>query len=121
MVGVDAEKFEGFGRMAIFVALGIFGAGNVGAAVTKFLAPMVMVAFGWKMVAMVWAAGLLVTAAIFWFGTKDDPQLAARRAAGAKPEPLSAMLEPLKNVQVWRFSLYYFFVFGAFEIGRAHV
>jgi NNP family nitrate/nitrite transporter-like MFS transporter len=24
------------------------------------------------------------------------------------------MLEPLKNVQVWRFSLYYFFVFGAF-------
>jgi NNP family nitrate/nitrite transporter-like MFS transporter len=24
------------------------------------------------------------------------------------------MLEPLKNVQVWRFSIYYFFVFGAF-------
>ena len=24
------------------------------------------------------------------------------------------MLEPLKNIQVWRFSLYYFFVFGAF-------
>src|SRR5262249_36135461 len=29
-------------------ALGIFGAGNVGAAVTKFLAPFVMVAFGWE-------------------------------------------------------------------------
>jgi MFS transporter, NNP family, nitrate/nitrite transporter len=25
-----------------------------------------------------------------------------------------AQLEPLKNTQVWRFSLYYFFVFGAF-------
>ncbi len=24
------------------------------------------------------------------------------------------MLEPLKNVQVWRFSIYYFFVFGGF-------
>ena len=24
------------------------------------------------------------------------------------------MLEPLQNIQVWRFSLYYFFVFGAF-------
>jgi NNP family nitrate/nitrite transporter-like MFS transporter len=24
------------------------------------------------------------------------------------------MLEPLKSIQVWRFSLYYFFVFGAF-------
>ena len=29
-------------------ALGIFGAGNVGAAVTKFAAPIVMVAYGWK-------------------------------------------------------------------------
>ncbi len=95
-------------------ALGIFGAGNVGAAVTKFLAPSVMVGFGWKMVPIIWALALLVTAAVFWFTTKDDPQLKARRAAGIKPEPLSAMLEPLKNVQVWRFSLYYFFVFGAF-------
>ncbi len=36
-------------------ALGIFGAGNVGAAVTKFLAPLVMVALGWKAVAQVWS------------------------------------------------------------------
>src|SRR5215471_10108175 len=28
-------------------ALGIFGAGNVGAAVTKFVAPFVLVAYGW--------------------------------------------------------------------------
>jgi MFS transporter, NNP family, nitrate/nitrite transporter len=28
-------------------ALGIFGVGNVGAAVTKFLAPFVLVAYGW--------------------------------------------------------------------------
>ncbi|MCC7428353.1 MAG: NarK/NasA family nitrate transporter [Alphaproteobacteria bacterium] len=95
-------------------ALGIFGAGNVGAAVTKFLAPVVMVAFGWKMVAQLWAIGLVVTAIVFWFTTRDDPQLAARRAAGLKPEPMSAMLKPLANIQVWRFSLYYFFVFGGF-------
>lgn len=95
-------------------ALGIFGAGNVGAAVTKFCAPFVMVAFGWKMVAFVWGGVLLATAILFLIITKDDPDLAARRARGAKPEPLSAMLEPLKNVQVWRFSLYYFFVFGGF-------
>lgn len=95
-------------------ALGIFGAGNVGAAVTKFVAPIVMVAFGWKMVAQVWAIGLVVMAIVFWFGTKDDPQTQRRRQAGVKPEPLSAMMEPLKNVQVWRFAIYYFFVFGAF-------
>lgn len=95
-------------------ALGIFGAGNVGAAVTKLLAPAIMVAYGWKTVALVWAAALAITAIVFFLFTKDDPDLARRRASGEKPEPLAAMLEPLKNVQVWRFSLYYFFVFGAF-------
>ncbi len=95
-------------------ALGIFGAGNVGAAVTKFAAPVIMVAYGWKTVALVWAAVLAVMAVVFFLFTKDDPDLARRRASGQKPEPLSAMLEPLTNVQVWRFSLYYFFVFGAF-------
>jgi len=95
-------------------ALGIFGAGNVGAAVTKFVAPFVMVAWGWKVVADVWAVALVVTAVLFWFTTRDDPQLAARRKAGIRPEPMSAMLEPLRNIQVWRFALYYFFVFGGF-------
>ena len=95
-------------------ALGIFGAGNVGAAVTKFAAPVIMVAYGWRTVALVWAAALAFVAIAFYVMTKDDPDLAQRRASGQKPEPLSAMLGPLKNVQVWRFSLYYFFVFGAF-------
>ena len=95
-------------------ALGIFGAGNVGAAVTKFAAPVIMVAYGWKTVALVWAAVLAATAVIFFLFTKDDPDLARRRATGQQPEPLSAMLAPLRSIQVWRFSLYYFFVFGAF-------
>ncbi len=95
-------------------ALGIFGAGNVGAAVTKFVAPAIMVAYGWKTVALVWALGLGAIAIVFFLTTKDDPDLARRRAEGVKPEPLSAMLEPLANAQVWRFSVYYFFVFGAF-------
>ena len=95
-------------------ALGIFGAGNVGAAITKFAAPVIMVAYGWKTVALIWAAVLAVTAVIYFLFTKDDPDLEHRRATGQKPEPLSAMLVPLRNVQVWRFSLYYFFVFGAF-------
>jgi NNP family nitrate/nitrite transporter-like MFS transporter len=95
-------------------ALGIFGAGNVGAAVTKFLAPVIMVALGWKAVALIWAAALLIMAVVFFVMTKDDPDLEARRRTGAKPETFMQMMEPLKNVQVWRFSLYYFFVFGAF-------
>src|SRR5262249_43976940 len=53
-------------------------------------------------------------AVLFWFTTKDDPELVARRKAGTKPQSMSAMLAPLRNLQVWRFSLYYFFVFGGF-------
>ncbi|GAA3848103.1 MFS transporter [[Pseudomonas] carboxydohydrogena] len=95
-------------------ALGIFGAGNVGAAVTKLLAPFVMVAFGWEMVAQVWAAVLAVMAVIFWVFSEEDPVMRARRARGEKPKSMWLEFAPLKNIQVWRFSLYYFFVFGAF-------
>ena len=95
-------------------ALGVFGAGNVGAAVTKFAAPIVLASMGWEAVAQIWAAGLVVMAVIFFVTTKDDPELAQRRVQGVKARSLMEQLEPLKNVQVWRFSLYYFFVFGAF-------
>jgi NNP family nitrate/nitrite transporter-like MFS transporter len=95
-------------------ALGIFGMGNVGAAVTKFLAPFVMVAFGWQTVAQVWALALLAMAILFFLFAKDDPALVERRKTGARPETIRQQLAPLKNIQVWRFSLYYFFVFGAF-------
>jgi NNP family nitrate/nitrite transporter-like MFS transporter len=95
-------------------ALGIFGAGNVGAAVTKFLAPFVLVAYGWQTTAQVWAAGIAIMGIAFWLTTRDDPVLRERRARGEKPRSAWLELEPLKNVQVWRFSLYYFFVFGAF-------
>lgn len=95
-------------------ALGIFGVGNIGAAVTKFIAPFVMVALGWQAVAQVWAVALVVMALVFYFSTEDDPALVARRKSGAKPESTLLHLAPLANLQVWRFSLYYFFVFGAF-------
>jgi len=95
-------------------ALGIFGAGNVGAAITKFLAPFVLVALGWQGVAQVWAAGLALIAVIFWFATDEDPLTVQRRRSGESLKSVWLELEPLKNIQVWRFSLYYFFVFGAF-------
>jgi NNP family nitrate/nitrite transporter-like MFS transporter len=95
-------------------ALGIFGAGNVGAAVTKFAAPFVLMAWGWQAVAEIWAAVLAVMAIIFWFTTSDDPAFRARREQHVAPKSLAQEFAPLKNVQVWRFSLYYFFAFGGF-------
>ncbi|MDE2487094.1 MAG: NarK/NasA family nitrate transporter, partial [Alphaproteobacteria bacterium] len=95
-------------------ALGIYGAGNVGAAITNFGAPFVMAAVGWETLARIWAAALVVVALVFFFGAKDEPELAARRAARRKSPPFLAQFAPLKRLQVWRFSLYYFFNFGAF-------
>jgi len=95
-------------------ALGIFGAGNVGAAVTKFCAPFVLVAYGWQVTAQVWAVGIAIMAIIFWFTTKEDPVEMERRQLGKRPRSAWLEMEPLKNLQVWRFALYYFFAFGAF-------
>ncbi|CDX55167.1 Nitrate/nitrite transporter protein [Mesorhizobium plurifarium] len=96
-------------------ALGIFGVGNVGAAVTKFLAPLVLLAWGWQSVALIWAAALVVMAIVFWFTTDDDPVIRERRAGKAAPaRSFWQEFAPLKNLQVWRFAFYYFFAFGAF-------
>ncbi len=95
-------------------ALGIFGVGNVGAAVTNFGAPFLLVALGWETTAQVYAVILSIVAIGFYALSKDDPKLTARKKKNEKPRPIMEQMEPLKNIQVWRFSLYYFFVFGAF-------
>ncbi|MBT5186215.1 MAG: NarK/NasA family nitrate transporter [Kordiimonadaceae bacterium] len=97
-------------------ALGIFGMGNVGAAITNFGAPILLVAMGgeWQGVAQVYSIILLATGILYFLFTKDDPALRKRREQGIAHASFIEQMEPLKNLQVWRFSLYYFFVFGAF-------
>ena len=95
-------------------ALGIFGAGNAGSAITKLGAPWVMLAWGWQGVARLWALLLLATAAVFWLGSTEDPEQASRRASGQPATPLVTQIEPLRRLRVWRFGLYYFFAFGGY-------
>jgi len=52
------KKNQGF-------AMGIFGAGNAGAAVTKFVAPSLVVAYGWQTVPQVYAISMLAMAILF--------------------------------------------------------
>ena len=94
-------------------ALGIFGMGTFGSAITNF-SSFVMVALGWVAVARIWAVALAAVAAAFYLFTKDDPVTASHRSSGVQPVSLSTQLEPLRKLQVWRFAIYYFFVFGAF-------
>ena len=95
-------------------ALGIFGAGNVGAAVTNFAAPFLVVALGWEDTARVYSIVLAITAVLFYLFAKTDPSQQARKETGSAPVSAAQQLAPLKDIQVWRFSTYYFFVFGAF-------
>lgn len=94
------------------MALSIFGAGNVGAALTNFGAPFLLIALGWQGTAQVYAIILAVAGVLFLVVAKDDPLTAAR--AQGRSGSLVEQLGPLRNLQVWRFALYYFFVFGAF-------
>jgi len=106
------SKFYPAGQQGF--VLGVFGTGNVGAAITSMVAPFVMVALGWQAVAQVWAGALLVMALLFILLAREDPESEARRREGRKGISAGNQFAVLKNIQVWRFSLYYFFVFGAF-------
>ena len=110
------ERSKGF-------ALGVFGAGNVGASGTKLLVLLIpsiltmvpaagllggAIPGGWRVVPVIYSVLLLAMAAAI---------LAASPQADRKPgrgRRLAEMLAPLKYVRVWRFSLYYVVVFGAY-------
>ncbi len=95
------------------LAMGIFGAGNAGAAITNLVAPLIVNEYGWRTVPQVYAVAMFAMAIVFWFFTESDPLHRQRKAAGRFPT-LAEQLEPLKKIQVWRFGLYYYLVFGGF-------
>lgn len=98
----------------IGTALGIFGAGNVGSAITTFFAPFLVVSFGWDNTARIYAVILALAAALYFLLAKTDPAHQKSEDAKAHSPTLAQQLAPLKNLQVWRFATYYFFVFGGF-------
>ena len=91
-------------------AMGIFGMGNTGAAVTKLVAPTIVVAYGWAMVPKVYAVLMLVTAVLFWFFTFTNKSHTADAAQVTVKEQLMALKDP----KVWRYSQYYSIVFGGY-------
>ncbi len=91
------------------LAMGIFGAGNTGAAVTKLVAPLIVVAYGWTMVPQVYAVLMTVTAILFWFFTYSDPSHKVGKTISMREQ-----LAVLKDPRVWKYSQYYSIVFGGY-------
>ena len=90
-------------------AMGIYGAGNSGAAVNKFVAPALVVAFGWAMVPQVYAAIMLGATLLFWFFSYSDP-------AHLVPSNVRFVdqLKALKDPKVLKYCQYYSIVFGGY-------
>ena len=101
-------------------ALGVFGAGNIGASLTKFIGPALIVAVpaagllggiipgGWRFVPFLYMVLLIIMAVLTWALT---PRHDIKPGVGRS---FTSMLAPLKQMRVWRFSLYYVVVFGAY-------
>ncbi|HEX5362556.1 MAG TPA: MFS transporter, partial [Fluviicoccus sp.] len=91
------------------MAMGIFGAGNSGAAVNKFVAPAIIAAFGWTAVPHVYAGVMLVMAILFWmFSYSDESHLVGKSVT------LREQLGVLKDPRVWKYCQYYSIVFGGY-------
>lgn len=101
-------------------ALGTFGAGNVGASVTKLVGPLLIAAVpaagffggvvpgGWRFVPVLYAVLLSLLAAAVWFLAPREDRTPARG------RPFSELVRPMKRAKVWEYGLQYTVVFGAY-------
>ena len=90
-------------------AMGVFGAGNAGAALTKFVAPAIIAAASWQMVPKVYSLIMFVTAVLFWFFTYEDKEHHVSSSVS-----FADQLKSLKDPRVLRYCQYYSIVFGGY-------
>jgi NNP family nitrate/nitrite transporter-like MFS transporter len=90
-------------------AMGVYGAGNSGAAVNKFVAPALVVAFGWAVVPQVYAVVMLAAALLFWFFSYQDPAHLVDSKITWREQ-----LAALKDPKVWKLCQFYSIVFGGY-------
>lgn len=91
------------------MAMGIYGAGNSGSAVNKFVAPVILVAFGWTMVPQVYAAIMAGTVILFWLFSSSDPTHLVSSDIKFRDQ-----LKALKDPKVLKYCQYYSIVFGGY-------
>jgi NNP family nitrate/nitrite transporter-like MFS transporter len=90
-------------------AMGVYGAGNSGAAVNKFLAPAIILALGWAAVPQIYAVVMLATAIVFWFTSYQEKAHLVESTVTWREQ-----LAALKDPKVWKYCQYYSIVFGGY-------
>ncbi|AIL32822.1 MFS transporter [Basilea psittacipulmonis] len=91
------------------LAMGIFGAGNAGSALTKLLAPSLIAIGTWHLVPQVYAALMFGTAILFWFLTYSKKE----HLVSSKVD-LKQQIALLADPGVLRYSQLYSVVFGGY-------
>jgi NNP family nitrate/nitrite transporter-like MFS transporter len=89
-------------------ALGLFGVGNAGVAITFVLVPLAITYAGWQWVGPLYAGGMLLISLLFALLAPKEPLPLAQTQSALTLRQLYS------DARIWRFSLYYYFVFGSF-------
>jgi MFS transporter, NNP family, nitrate/nitrite transporter len=89
-------------------AMGIAGMGNSGTVLAALFAPGLAKLFGWNAVLGLACIPLAIVFVIYMIFAKDSPDQPPAK-------PLSAYLDPLKDVDAWWFMLFYGVTFGGFS------
>lgn len=86
---------------------GIYGAGNIGTAITTFAAPAIAAQIGWQPTIKLYLILVLVVVLFnFFLGDKNEPKVVT---------PLMEQIKGVyKNGKLWALSWFYFLTFGAF-------
>ncbi|MGM0693852.1 MAG: MFS transporter [Pseudomonadota bacterium] len=103
------------------LALGLYGAGMMGAGLSYLLLPLVSQAYGWRMAPLLYLVPVLLVAALLWLfaddadapagETQEDGVSPARAAPGSRAVH---RVSRLADWQLWRLAITYSFFFGAF-------
>ena len=91
------------------MAMGVYGAGNSGSAVNKFVAPVIVVAFGWAAVPQAYAAIMAATVVLFWLFSHSDPTHLVQSQVSLRDQ-----IKALKDPRVLKYCQYYSIVFGGY-------
>ena len=91
------------------MAMGVYGAGNSGSAVNKFLAPVILVAFGWAAVPQVYAVIMAGTVVLFWLFSHSEPSHLVHSQVS-----FTEQIKTLKDPRVLKYCQYYSIVFGGY-------
>lgn len=99
------------------LALGLYGAGMVGAGLSYLLLPLISQAYGWRSAPLLYLLPVLAVATLLWLFA-DDPDPSATSVEidddamtrGERP----GWLEALRHWRPWRLAVVYSFFYGAF-------